>query len=183
MVLLAASCDRHPATSNDAARASAPAAAAPTAPEAKAKVDRSHAGQAAPDTEFDDPDGETVTLESFQGKPVLVNFWATWCAPCVKEMPTLDRLAARERDKLQIIALSQDTGGREKVDDFFTKAKLTALEPYIDPKLALMGQMRIDVLPTSVLFDARGREIWRVTGEEDWTGPRATALLAEAGVR
>jgi len=178
LLLLAASCDREPADSTGTARTAAPAA--PAAPDSRGKVDRSHTGQPAPDTEFDDPDGETVTLESFRGKPVLVNFWATWCAPCVKEMPTLDRLAAKSGDKLQVIAVSQDSGGREKVDEFFSKAKLTALEPYMDSKLALMGEMRVDVLPTTILLDSKGREVWRVVGEEDWTSARAAALIAEA---
>jgi thiol-disulfide isomerase/thioredoxin len=174
-MLLASSCDRPPADSTNTARTAASAT-----PVARGKVDRSHAGKAAPDTEFDDPDGETVTLESFRGKPVLVNFWATWCAPCVKEMPTLDRLAAKSGDKLQVIAVSQDSGGREKVDDFFSRAKLKALEPYMDSKLALMGEMRVDVLPTTILLDSRGREVWRMVGEEDWTGARAAALIGEA---
>jgi thiol-disulfide isomerase/thioredoxin len=174
LLLLAAACERQPARSENTQ------SAAPAAPQTSAKVDRSHAGAAAPQTEFDDPDGETVTLASFEGKPVLLNFWATWCAPCVKEMPTLDRLAARQSDKLQVIALSQDTGGREPVDAFFSKAGLKALEPYMDPKLALMGELRVDVLPTTILFDAGGREVWRVTGEEDWTGARAAALIAQA---
>lgn len=175
LLLLASACERQPAPSNSMRQSAAPAA-----PRAAGKLDRSHAGKPAPETEFDDPDGETVTLASFEGKPLLLNFWATWCGPCVKEMPTLDRLAARAGAKLQVVALSQDSGGREKVDAFFSKAKLTALEPYIDPKLAVMSQLRVEVLPTTILFDSKGREVWRVVGEEDWTSARAAALLAEA---
>lgn len=181
LLLFTAACDRAPEASNAASGAAASAPAPP--PQATAKVDRSHAGKSAPQTEFDDPDGDTVTLAAFEGKPVLLNLWATWCGPCVKEMPTLDRLARSRGDRLQVIALSQDTGGREKVDAFFSKAKLTALEPYLDPKLALMSELRVDVLPTTLLFDSRGREVWRVTGEEDWTSPRAAALVAEASDR
>jgi thiol-disulfide isomerase/thioredoxin len=154
-------------------------AAAPAVPEAAGKVDRSHAGKPAPGTEFDDPDGDTVTLASFEGKPLLLNLWATWCGPCVKEMPTLDALAARQGDKLQVVALSQDTSGREKVDAFFSKAKIGKLEAYMDPKLAVMGDLRVEELPTTILFDAQGREIWRVTGELDWQSPKAAALIAE----
>ncbi|MBV8686026.1 MAG: TlpA family protein disulfide reductase [Alphaproteobacteria bacterium] len=183
LLLLAAACDRPaPAPANGAAaQAQAPQAA--PAPPAAGKVDRSRAGKAAPDTEFDDPDGDTVTLASFAGKPLLLNFWATWCGPCVKEMPTLDRLAADQGGKLQVVALSQDMDGREKVDAFFEKAKLETLQPYMDTKLALMGALGVDVLPTTILFDSQGREVWRVTGEMDWTGATARALVAEAARR
>jgi thiol-disulfide isomerase/thioredoxin len=173
LLVLLSGCDRQPAPSNRST------AAAPAAPEPAGKVDRSHAGKPAPGTEFDDPDGDTVTFAAFQGKPLLLNLWATWCPPCVKEMPTLDALAGRQGDKLQVVALSQDKDGREKVDAFFSKAKIGKLEAYMDPKLAVMGDLRVEVLPTTILFDARGREVWRVSGELDWKGPKATALIAE----
>src|SRR6478672_5459513 len=83
------------------------------------KIDRSHAGAAAPTGEFEDPDGEAVSFAVFQGKPLLVNLWATWCTPCVAEMPTLDALAGRTNGKLQVLTLSQDADGREKVEAFF----------------------------------------------------------------
>jgi thiol-disulfide isomerase/thioredoxin len=70
-----------------------------------------------------------VTLAAFRGKPLLVNLWATWCAPCVREMPTLDRLAVREKDKLQVLVISQDLDGAAKVTPFVEKAKFAALQP------------------------------------------------------
>jgi hypothetical protein len=75
------------------------------------RLDRSHAGSAAPAATFEDPDGEPVTLADFRGRPLLVNLWATWCAPCVAEMPTLDALARREGERLQVLALSQPQPG------------------------------------------------------------------------
>src|SRR3954465_8099197 len=99
------------------------------------KIDRSHAGSPAPTAEFEDPDGEAVSFAVFQGKPLLVNFWATWCAPCVAEMPTLDALAGSEKDRLQVLALSQDADGRGKVEPFFTHPRLKTIEPYLDPKM------------------------------------------------
>src|SRR6476661_747023 len=84
-----------------------------SAPSAEAEpvkgVDRSHKGQPAPPATFDDPDGKPISLAKFKGVPVLVNLWATWCIPCVKELPTLDSLAAAHRDdgQLGVIAVSQ----------------------------------------------------------------------------
>ena len=150
----------------------------PQAP-ATGRLDRSHAGETAPATAFEDSEGAPASLADFAGKPVLLNLWATWCAPCVAEMPTLDALAAREKD-IQVVALSQDLEGRQKVDAFFEKGKFTALEAYLDPELRLMGALKVQSLPTTILYDARGREVWRMTGAEDWQGERVAALLAEA---
>ena len=144
------------------------------------RLDRSFAGTPAPASSFQDPDGETVSLADFRGKPLLVNLWATWCAPCIAEMPTLDALAGRENG-LQVLAVSQDMDGKDKVDAFFAKRAFARLEPYIDPKLALMMELKVDTLPTTILYDAEGREVWRMTGMEDWEGARAAGLLQEAG--
>src|SRR6185295_13814584 len=101
-VLAFAGCSKPQPTSNQAAPA---AEAGP-----QKGVDRSHKGQSAPDVEFKNPDGGDISLADFKGTPVLVNLWATWCAPCVKELPTLDKLAAAHRDdgQLGVIAISQD---------------------------------------------------------------------------
>jgi thiol-disulfide isomerase/thioredoxin len=144
------------------------------------KIDRSHAGSPAPTAEFEDPDGEAVSFAVFQGKPLLVNLWATWCAPCVAEMPMLDALAEREKDRLQVMALSQDADGRAKVEAFFNQHRFRTIEPYLDAKMAMMGDLKLDTLPTTILYDAKGREIWRVVGMEDWRSARAGALLNEA---
>ena len=134
---------------------------------------------AAPAVLFRDPDGEPASLADFRGKPVLVNLWATWCAPCIAEMPTLDALAARERG-IEVLALSQDIGGPEKVDAFFAARKFRALEPFVDTELAVMTELGISTLPTTILYDAAGKEVWRMTGMEEWTGSRAARLLKEA---
>ena len=143
------------------------------------KLDRSHAGSAAPDVLFQDPAGEPASLADFRGKPVLVNLWATWCAPCVVEMPSLDALAARE-PRIQVLALSQDMNGQAKVDAFFEQRKFARLEPYIDAELTLMTQLGVTTLPTTILYDSDGREVWRMAGLEDWQGSRAAELIAEA---
>jgi thiol-disulfide isomerase/thioredoxin len=143
------------------------------------RLDRSYAGTPAPTFLFENPDGEPATFAEFKGKPLLVNLWATWCAPCVAEMPTLDALAAQQ-DDVQVIALSQDMGGQDKVEAFFAERKFAKLEPYIDPELAMMAELKLDTLPTTILYDADGRVVWRMTGMEEWNGERAAKLLTEA---
>ena len=156
-------------------------AAAPSAVPGKG-ADRAHKGQAAPKTSFNDPDGNETSLAAFAGKPTLVNLWASWCAPCVKELPTLDRLARAQDGKLNVVAISQDMAPHASVEAFLKEHKIAALESYQDPKMALSGALDAEVLPTSVLYDASGREVWRYVGDQDWTSARAAKLLAEGGV-
>ena len=147
-------------------------------------VDRSHKGQPAPTATFHNPDGGEISLAKFKGVPVLVNLWASWCAPCVKELPTLDKLAAAHRvdGQLGVIAVSQDNGPQASVNAFLAKLKIEDLGAYHDPKMALSGALGPDtVLPTSILYDANGKEVWRYVGDLDWTSPEAAKLLAEAG--
>ncbi|WP_226372631.1 TlpA family protein disulfide reductase [Allosphingosinicella flava] len=152
--------------------------AAETAPSQAAGIDRSHKGKAAPDAAFQDPDGEPVTLAAFKGKPVLVNLWATWCAPCIAELPTLDVLAAA--GTVPVVLVSQDMGGREAVDAFLAKRALKALDSHLDPDAALMTALGASTLPTTILYDAEGKEVWRMVGEKDWSGAEAASLIAEA---
>jgi thiol-disulfide isomerase/thioredoxin len=144
------------------------------------KLDRSHAGSAAVADAFEDPDGKPVSLSRFSGKPLLVNFWATWCGPCVAEMPTLDALADRSGERLRVLAVSEDLDGRAKVAAFFAKNHFRTIQPYLDSKMALMPGLKVGTLPTTILYDARGREIWRTVGMEDWRSDRAAKLIGEA---
>lgn len=146
----------------------------------KHQVIRTEAGKPVPTASFTGPDDAPVTLAAFRGKPLLVNLWATWCAPCVAEMPTLDKLAAAQKDKLAVVAVAQDLQGAAVVDPWFAKAKLAALEPYLDPDNHLLDVYN-SALPTSILYDAEGREVWRVIGAIDWEGAEAKGLLGEAG--
>ena len=151
-----------------------PANAAPGAP-AAGKVDRGHAGLAAPAVVFADPAGKPVTLAAFRGKPVLVNLWATWCAPCIAELPTLDRLAAS--GGVRVLAVSQDLKP-ETVAPFLAQRKLAAIQPYTDREMAVSLALGAN-LPTTILYDAKGREVWRVTGAFEWDSPEAAKLIAE----
>ena len=140
---------------------------------------RDKAGQPAPDVELRNGDDDPATLAEAEGKPLLVNIWATWCAPCVKELPTLQAVSARTGGP-RVIAVSQDMAPRGSVDAFLDKNKLVDLEVWHDPKMALSSATGAEVLPTTILYDAKGREVWRYVGDLDWTGEEATRLLAEA---
>ena len=93
----------------------------------------------------------------------------------------LDALAARERSKFAVVAISQDAGGDAQVGPFWKSHGLKTLTPYTDAKMALMGALKIDVLPTTILYDAKGKEVWRMTGGKDWTSAEAAKLIGEAG--
>jgi len=142
-------------------------------------VHRDHTGTPEPAVVFTDPDGKPAKLADFAGKPVLVNLWASWCAPCVKELPTLDQLA--RTGKVHVLALSQDDGPHASVVAFLQAHKIATLEPYQDAKMGMSGALGPDtVLPTSTLYDANGKEVWRYVGDLDWTSPEAAKLLSEA---
>ncbi|MEO7564255.1 MAG: TlpA disulfide reductase family protein [Sphingomicrobium sp.] len=144
-------------------------------------VDRSHKGMSAPAALFKDPGGD-INLATFKGVPVLVNLWATWCAPCVKELPTLNALSKSHRDDgaLGVIVVSQDSAPQTAVVAFLKSHKIDDLAPYHDPGMRLSGALDAQILPTSVLYDSQGREVWRYIGDADWTGSSAAKLLAEA---
>lgn len=184
MSLMTGGCDRQSRRERQASRAAAAgigsqAAAGQAALEPVGIIDRSHKGEAAPALSFMDPADEAVSLTSFTGKPLLLNLWATWCAPCVAELPTLDRLAGKLSDKVTVLTVSQDLEGAAKVDPFFGEAKFDHLQPYRDPQAALSIAYRSN-LPTTILYDSTGHEVWRATGAMDWTSDKAAALIAEA---
>jgi thiol-disulfide isomerase/thioredoxin len=158
-------------------------AAAPSAPEQPTQLlDRSQARKPAPTARFLKADGSKISLADFRGKPVLLNLWATWCVPCITEMPQLDTLAGQQ-EGLQVITVSQDgdEDGMKKAEDFFARKKFKNLKLYLDPDMALMDVFSAQSLPTTVLFDKDGKEVWRVIGPEEWTGKKAAGLIAEAG--
>ena len=155
------------------------AAAAPAGVPTKG-VDRSKAGTPAPTVAFQDPDGGAFDLTKSRGTPVLVNLWATWCAPCVKELPTLEALDRRHATDgdLQVMIVSQDMAPKASVDAFL-KEKGIALRSFLDPEMALSGALDVQVMPTTILYDAAGKEVWRYTGDFDWSGEEAAKLIAE----
>ncbi|MFA7586029.1 MAG: TlpA disulfide reductase family protein, partial [Novosphingobium sp.] len=161
--VVAAGCDRQ--GSDSAQPQATPSASANSAAPAvpKGAIDRSHKGSLMPELVLSDPAGRQLRLSTLKGKPVLVNLWATWCAPCVTELPMLDTLAGQ--GKLRVLTVSQDMGEPEKVAAFLADRKLTALEPWLDPQNDLSFHYGTGTLPTTILYDAQGREIWRFIGE------------------
>jgi thiol-disulfide isomerase/thioredoxin len=138
------------------------------------------AGQPAPEAVFSGADGRDVSLRDFAGRPLLVNLWATWCAPCKAEMPTLDALAALEEGVVSVIAVSQDLQGRKPVAAFFDSAGIENLEPYTDADNALLAAFDHKIaLPTTILYDSDGREVWRVIGGVEWDDAEIAKLLRE----
>ena len=172
LALLGAGCGRPAPTENDVAEAGVP----------QKGVDRSHQGKPAPDATFNDPDGGEISLAEFRGVPVLVNLWATWCAPCVKELPTLNALSKSHAidGRLGVIAISQDMGPHNSVRAFLEELKVDDLGAYHDPEMAISGALNAQALPTTILVDGEGREVWRYVGDLDWTSEEAARLLAEA---
>jgi thiol-disulfide isomerase/thioredoxin len=163
-------------------RQKAEAPQAPVAEEQSGKgLDRSHKGETAPSARFKNPDGGDFDLSKFRGTPVLVNLWASWCAPCIKELPTLQELEAAQADegKLGIIAVSQDQGPQGSVEAFLAERDIGRFAAYHDPDMKLTDALKIQVMPTTILYDAEGREVWRYVGDMDWTGAEAARLLAE----
>ena len=132
-----------------------------------------------PDFVLTDPAGKRLTSVELKGKPVLINLWATWCGPCVLEMPMLDQLAESDGERLRVLTVSQDITGADKVVPFFAARKFTHLEPWLDPENVLGIHYATGILPTTVLYDAQGREVWRMIGGHDWAGPRTAAMLGE----
>lgn len=147
----------------------------------KAELSYEFVGRPAPDVIFADAEAAEVSLSNFAGKPLLVNIWATWCAPCKAEMPMLDALAKLEEGKMSVIAVSQDLQGMKPVQSFFDATGVANLEPYTDPDNRLSGAVGgAVVLPLTILYDSKGREVWRIIGGVEWDDAEVKKLLDEA---
>ncbi len=127
-------------------------------------------------------EGRQVSLADFRGRAVLVNFWATWCAPCLKELPSLDALEAKLGGrKFEVVAIAADPRGPEAAGAFLDRLEIANLKLYADPRLAFASSIGgANVLPVSVLYDAKGQEVGRLVGEADWTSPEAVRLVGSA---
>lgn len=112
---------------------------------------------------------ETVPLSAYKGKIVLMNFWAIWCAPCVKELPSLARLYSDfQRDGIQVVAVAQEAGGFAKLNPFWHKQHVDMLPLAWDARSELMYHYAISGLPTTLIFDRQGRLRGKIEGAVDW---------------
>lgn len=126
----------------------------------------------APEISFADSTGQPKTLADYSGKMVLLNIWATWCVPCRKEMPTLDRLQAKlGGPDFEVVALSVDRGGPGLVKKFFAETGVTHLALNIDTSAKAMFALGTVGLPTTLLIDREGREVGRLIGPAEWDAP------------
>jgi len=131
----------------------------------------------APAISFVDLAGNTVSLSEFTGKIVLVNLWATWCEPCVREMPSLERVQSRLGDKIAVVAISEDHGGSKIVEPFIDKLELKSVKIYLDPKSTVERAFKVQGLPTSFLIDRQSRILGRVEGAAEWDAPKLLGVL------
>ncbi|WP_167620151.1 TlpA disulfide reductase family protein [Paracoccus ravus] len=135
----------------------------------------------APETEFTDPEGGTHSLKDYRGKVVLLNFWATWCAPCREEMPSLDALQAElGSEEFQVVAIAAGHNPPPAIKKFLTEAKVENLPVLLDPRQTLAREMGVMGMPVTVLIDREGREIARLIGGADWSSDAAKALIRQA---
>lgn len=130
------------------------------------------------DVDWRDADNEKVSLADFRGKVVMVNYWATWCAPCIRELPSIDRLQAElGGPDFTVVAINVDRGGKAAAAPFAERLKLENLALYLDPRNATGRAVGVNVMPTTIVYDREGNEIGRLEGGAEWDSPEAMALL------
>jgi len=142
---------------------------------------RAAAPKPVPDLRFVDASGRSLTLADFRGKVVLLNIWATWCAPCREEMPALDRLQARlGGERFQVVALSVDLQGAPIARRFYDEVGIKALPLYVDPTAKAAFTFNVPGLPATLLVDRAGREVGRHLGAVQWDSPQVVERLRRA---
>lgn len=141
--------------------------------------------QPAPELSFNGPDGQPMTLASLKGKTLLVNLWATWCAPCLKEMPSLDALQKEMGGPdFAVVAINIDTRNLDKPKAWLAENKVTALPFYADPQAATFQALRkahkVEGMPVSLVVDKAGCELGIIQGPADWASADSKALMKAA---
>ena len=138
-----------------------------------------------PDIAIESLDGNTRHLSDLRGRVVLLSFWATWCAPCIAELPTL--IAVRSslgEDAISILAVSEDRGGKDEVEKFASHhPELASILTALDSGRRVAKALGIGAIPTTILIDRQGREVGRLIGGADWRAPHMRDRIAAAGVR
>lgn len=147
--------------------------------------DRTKLGEFAPSSQpypapaipLADTSGQSVELSNLRGKLVLVNLWATWCEPCLREMPSLERLQSLLGERIAVLAVSEDRGGDKIVAPFIAKLGLKSVKIYIDPKSEVGHALGVRGLPTSFVIDREGKVRGRVEGAAEWDSPKILGVL------
>jgi len=135
--------------------------------------------QEVPEVSFTDVDGEELTLAAFEGRFVVLNFWATWCAPCREEMPSLNALQQElGGERFAVVTIASGRNPIPAITRFFEEEGVTDLPVYLDPRQTMSRQMGVLGLPITVLLNPDGQEIGRLRGDADWAGEDALSLLA-----
>ena len=135
---------------------------------------------ALPQIKYLDESGNETDLAALEGRVVVLNLWATWCAPCRTEMPSLDRLQAKyPKEEVVVLALAVDRGSKEKVDQFMEEVGATTLVVGHDQTARAARLLNAPGLPATLVIDRAGREVGRLLGIAEWDGPEATALVDE----
>lgn len=136
------------------------------------------APEALPEVKFQDGQGKERTLADWQGKVVLLNLWATWCVPCRKEMPALDRLQQEMgSEKFEVVAISVDRKGLEASRKFLEETQVRHLALYADATARMTSDLRAVGLPATLLLDTQGREVGRLLGPAEWDSEDAKRLI------
>lgn len=140
----------------------------------------SNAPAPVPDLAFTDASGHKFLLSDFRGRPIVLNIWATWCVPCRKEMPSLDRLQAKvDPSKLLVLTLSIDLKGASVVNAFYKELGLRSLGLYVDTTGSATSKLGMPGVPGTLLIDAEGREVGRKLGPAAWDGPQVAEILRQ----
>jgi thiol-disulfide isomerase/thioredoxin len=134
-----------------------------------------------PDVAFTDGEGKPLKLSDWKGRVVLINLWATWCAPCRKEMPDLAALQKElGSDQFEVVAISVDRKGAEASSAFLKETGAGNLKLYVEPTTKIVGELQSAGLPATILIDRQGREVGRLLGPAHWAAPEAIALVKAA---
>jgi thiol-disulfide isomerase/thioredoxin len=131
----------------------------------------------APTVSLTDSNGHSIELADLKGKLVVVNLWATWCEPCLREMPSLERLQSRLGERIAVLAVSEDRGGDKAVEPFIAKLALKAVKVYTDPKSEVGHAFGVRGLPTSFVIDREGKVLGRVEGAAEWDSPKILGVV------
>ncbi len=137
-------------------------------------------GQAVSQTIFTDPEGGEHTLADYAGQAVLLNFWATWCAPCREEMPALNALQKElGGEDFQVVTIASGRNPQPAIDKFFTEAEIDALPVLLDPRQKLAREFGVLAMPATILIDRNGVEVARLMGPADWASDAAKAAVTQ----